>query len=148
MIDKTSPSKNCHPTTPFLYKKPQICPFFAKTPLPTKRPTSSIHKKAPGHQPIPGRSHIVIGQIISRKQYPEAMRYAIDRVSRRKTRLSEPFRSRHQARFLGEPSGKPINNSPTAVPERPYKSLYSNTSISSATTFTKSPSVSIMMHSP
>ena len=30
---------------------------------------------------------------------------------------SEPFRSRPQARFLGEPSGKPINESPTAVPE-------------------------------
>ena len=122
--------------------------FSPKHPLPTKNQQHPYTKKHPGINQSPGRSHIVIAQIISRKQYPEAMRYAIDRVSRRKTRLSEPFRSRHQARFLGEPSGKPINNSPTAVPERPYKSLYSNTSISSATTFTKSPSVSIMMHSP
>ena len=35
----------------------------------------------------------------------------------------EPFRSRPQARLLGEPSSKPINESAAAVPERQKNQL-------------------------
>ena len=58
--------------------------------------------KPPQRRPSGAAVHD-FGSLHRKKKSPggisEAMRYGIDRASRRETRLSEPFRSRHQARL-------------------------------------------------
>ena len=55
------------------------------------------------------------------RRYLRGNALGIDRESSRETRLSEPFRSKHQARFFASEALKRWHDSPTAVPQLPKK---------------------------